>query len=151
MIALLAFAAALSVPQGPGWMPPVPGALNPAVTQGDVSTTICRHGWTKTIRPPASYTNRLKAQQMEAEGITASPRALEEDHLVSLEIGGSPTSPENLWPEWWVGQWGAHRKDVLETRLKRLVCSGKVPLATAQREIEQNWIAAYRKYVGVPR
>jgi hypothetical protein len=30
------------------------------VTQATISTTICKSGWTKTIRPPTSYTNALK-------------------------------------------------------------------------------------------
>lgn len=37
-----------------------PGAVNPAVTQASVSSTICRSGYTATIRPPASVTDRLK-------------------------------------------------------------------------------------------
>ena len=28
-----------------------PGALNPAVTPDDLYSTICRRGWTRTIRP----------------------------------------------------------------------------------------------------
>jgi hypothetical protein len=37
-----------------------PGATNPDVTQDTISTTICVPGWTKTVRPPISYTNPLK-------------------------------------------------------------------------------------------
>src|SRR5690348_7270852 len=37
-----------------------PGAYNPAVTQGDIRETICVRGYTKTIRPPEKYTERLK-------------------------------------------------------------------------------------------
>src|SRR5689334_25445356 len=39
-----------------------PGVLNPAVVQSNIASTICRHGWTKTIRPPVAYTNALKAK-----------------------------------------------------------------------------------------
>jgi hypothetical protein len=39
-----------------------PGMLNPDVTQANIRSTICRHGWTDTIRPPTSYTNALKAK-----------------------------------------------------------------------------------------
>jgi hypothetical protein len=31
-----------------------PGVLNPAVTQATVASTICRHGWTRTVLPPVS-------------------------------------------------------------------------------------------------
>lgn len=137
MIFLLAAAAAL-----------VHGAINPNVTQANIASTVCVSGWTKTIRPPASYTNKLKLQQMQRFGLTGNPHDYEEDHLISLEIGGNPTDPNNLWPQPWNGPHGAHRKDVLETKLKRLVCAGTITLAQAQHDIATDWVAAYRKYVG---
>jgi hypothetical protein len=42
-----------------------PGVVNPDVTQQTIGDTICKHGWTKTIRPPSSYTGQLKLEQME--------------------------------------------------------------------------------------
>lgn len=76
-----------------------PGALNPNVRQTTIRKTICRSGWTKTIRPPVSYTNALKIQQMVLYGETGSPSDYEEDHLLPLELGGAPRNPKNLWPE----------------------------------------------------
>jgi hypothetical protein len=36
-----------------------PGATNPDITQATIAATICNPNWsTKTIRPPASYTNK---------------------------------------------------------------------------------------------
>ena len=32
-------------------------------------------------------------------GETGSPSDYQEDHLISLELGGNPTDPRNLWPE----------------------------------------------------
>lgn len=140
MFVILAAAAALSVLPDPKV---TPGALNPAVTQATIQQTICKSGWTKTIRPPASYTDKLKRQQLAALGLSIDPRTAEEDHLVSLEIGGSPTDPRNLWPEPWGGPWGAHRKDAYETFLKRAVCRGEITLRRAQAEIRADWIAGY--------
>jgi hypothetical protein len=61
-----------------------PGATNPAVTPNTIGQTICKSGWTKTIRPPASYANRLKQQQITAYGYTdANPKSYEEDHFLS--------------------------------------------------------------------
>lgn len=37
-----------------------PGAVNPAVTQKNIHSTICKKGWTATIRPRESYTEALK-------------------------------------------------------------------------------------------
>src|SRR5438552_14002363 len=34
-----------------------PGVLNLDVTQANIRSTICRHGWTATIRPPVGYPN----------------------------------------------------------------------------------------------
>lgn len=125
-----------------------PGAVNPAVTQATIGQTICVKGWTKTIRPKPVYTNALKVRQLAALGLgDVAPSAVEEDHLISLELGGHPTDPRNLWPEPWDGPMGARKKDVLETKLKRLVCAGQVPLAEAQKAISSDWQAAYRQYV----
>ena len=126
-----------------------PGVTNPAVTQDNIKDTICKIGWTKTIRPTASYTNKLKLTQMAAAKLPGSPRDYEEDHLISLELGGNPTDPANLWPELWVSPtgWGARKKDVIETYLKRQVCGGRVTLAEAQQAIRTDWIAAYKKYI----
>lgn len=124
-----------------------PGVVNPNVTQSNINETICKSGWTKTIRPPVSYTNKLKIQQMKELGLTGSPKDYEEDHHISLELGGHPTDPKNLWPEAWDGEWGAHKKDVIETRLKRMVCIGAISLEDAQTAIATDWIAAYKQYV----
>ncbi len=44
-----------------------PGATNSDITQATIAATICNPQWsTKTIRPPASYTNNLKKQQLNA-------------------------------------------------------------------------------------
>ena len=128
-----------------------PGALNPAVTQDNIKATICVSGWTKTIRPPASYTNEIKLRQLNGDGAyhvdDANPADFELDHLVSLEIGGNPTDEKNLWVQHWAHPNGAHEKDVLETRLKRLVCTGAITLAEAQNSVAADWVAAYNKYV----
>jgi len=73
----------------------------------------------------------------------------EEDHLISLEIGGHPTDPRNLWPEPWSGPLNAHDKDRLENELHRQVCAGTITLEAAQQAIASDWVAAYRQYVGV--
>jgi len=68
------------------------------------------------------------------------------DYLITPELGGI-ADPRNLWPERYVsGVWNAGVKDDLERLLPQLVCDGTVDLATAQRDIAENWIAAYKKY-----
>src|SRR6059058_4695968 len=72
-----------------------PGALNPDVSQANIRDTICAAGWTKTIRPPTEYTNQLKVRQMRAYGETGDESDYQEDHMISLELGGAPTDPRN--------------------------------------------------------
>ncbi|HET6965208.1 MAG TPA: hypothetical protein VFH58_10585 [Acidimicrobiales bacterium] len=115
-----------------------PGVTNPAVTQADIDQTICRSGWTATVRPPESYTEPLKYQQMAAYEESGSAGNYEEDHLISLELGGSPTSPQNLWPE---PGGSPNPKDSVENAAKRAVCDGQMTLAAAQQAIATNWIS----------
>jgi hypothetical protein len=107
-----------------------PGVLNPAVTQATLAATICRHGWTKTIRPPVGYTNDLKLRQLLRYGLHGPPSAFQEDHLISLELGGHPTDPRNLWPEPYPR---ASAVDRIENELNHRVCAGSLTLAAAQR------------------
>ena len=128
-----------------------PGALNPAVDQADIHSTICVRGYSQSIRPPEAYTERLKREQIREYGYRN--RELwhyEEDHFLPLSIGGSPRSPRNLWPQPHrvVDGWGSFAKDRLESQLHWLVCHRGLPLATAQRAILKNWLAAYKRYVG---
>lgn len=131
-----------------------PGAWNLAVTQGTIHTTICVAGWTKTIRPPTSYTNPLKVAQISTYGFADKLVGdYEEDHLISLELGGSPRSTKNLWPEphhIMVGglDLGSFSKDAFETHLKSLVCSGRLTLAKARAEIAGNWVAYWKAWKG---
>src|SRR5205823_652730 len=41
-----------------------PGAYNTSVRQRTIRKTICARGWVAKVRPPASYTDALKLQQM---------------------------------------------------------------------------------------
>ena len=63
-------------------------------------------------------------------GETGPPSAYQEDHLISLELGGSPTDPSNLWPEPYPR---AADVDKIENELNDKVCSGELTLAEAQR------------------
>jgi len=125
-----------------------PGATNPEVTQENIQSTVCVKGYTKTIRPPAYYTNKLKKQQLEQYGYAdQDPKHYEEDHLIALSIGGSPRDPKNLWPEPRNTQWSAKEKDALEFVLYKMVCRGEIRLAQAQHEMASDWVKAYKAYV----
>ena len=180
-IAIILFLSASPFAQGP--VPKIaeprpdafPGATNPKITPANMNQNICKKGWsTKSIRPTTSYTNTLKATQLQAlddtltnklprvktlSGTTtrpdirkciarsSNPSCYEEDHLISLELGGHPTSPDNLWPEPWFGNWNAKVKDALENRLHKMVCDGDISLRDAQKAIATDWIGAYKQYL----
>jgi competence protein ComEC len=117
-----------------------PGAVNPDVTPGTIAATICRPGWTATIRPPTTYTNDLKRRQIDQYGYL--DRALgdyEEDHLVPLSVGGNPSDPRNLWPEPGASP---NAKDRVEADLQGAVCAHQVSLASAQQAIATDWTTA---------
>ena len=125
-----------------------PGAIDSSITQDNINKTICVRGYTKTVRPPAYYTNALKKKQMAAYGYSdVDPRHYEEDHLIPLSIGGNPSDPLNLWPQPRISEWNAEKKDILELKLYKLVCDGTVSLDEARREISSNWIETYKRYV----
>jgi hypothetical protein len=117
-----------------------PGSTNPNVTQDNIQQTICKSGFTATIRPPASYTNKLKAQGIIDYGyLDANMSDYEEDHLISLELGGNPSDPSNLWPEPGASP---NPKDKIEDLCHKKICNGSIPLAAAQQEIAADWRTA---------
>jgi hypothetical protein len=122
-----------------------PGATNPGVNQANIGRTICAAGWTDTVRPPESYTEPLKYRQVAAYGDAGPISSYEEDHLIPLELGGSPTSPLNLWPEPGASP---NPKDAVESAANHAVCQGQMTLAAAQRAIAGDW-TAFGRQLGV--
>lgn len=122
-----------------------PGAIDSNVTQNNIYQTICVKGYTKTVRPPVSYTNPLKIKIMQKYGEFDSPKNYELDHLIPLELGGNPDSEQNLWPEPYNSAFGARNKDEVENYLNRQVCDGKITLSKAQKEISDNWVWVWWK------
>ena len=123
-----------------------PGALNPDVKQNTIKKTVCVPNWTDTVRPPTSYTNKLKVQGIADYGFKDKTLGhYEEDHLIPLAVGGSPRSPKNLWPERYKGKFGARVKDKLERYLHDRVCDGTVRLSKARRAF-RNWKVAFKRY-----
>jgi hypothetical protein len=100
-------------------------------------------GYSKSVRPPERVTNQEKLASMAAYGDEGSPSDFEYDHLVSLELGGAANDPRNLWPE---PGGSPNPKDSVENSLHRLVCSGQMSLAQAQKIIARGWIAYYRRH-----
>lgn len=124
-----------------------PGAVNPKVTQASIADTICRSGYTSSIRPASTITGREKTANAKSYAYTGSSADAEYDHLISLELGGDPNDPRNLWveppsPDHKPGGGVNNPKDKVENILHSLICSGQVPLDAAQAAIAIDWTTA---------
>jgi hypothetical protein len=127
--------------QGSGQLPDsscTPGSIDPAVTQANIAQTICRTGYTSTVRPPEADTEKFKLDQAYPAYDVPSGTKTELDHLVPLELGGS-NDASNLWPE---SPASPNPKDDVEGALHDAVCSGQVSLAGAQQAIASDWTTA---------
>lgn len=126
-----------------------PGEINPNVTQQNINKTVCVVNWTSTVRPSVTYTNKVKQFQIGVYNYKDTDmKHYEEDHLVPLSIGGHPTSTKNLWPQPYTGvNVTAYDKDILERKLHRAVCDGKMSLKDAQSVFMGDWVDYYLKHV----
>lgn len=118
-----------------------PGLFDPRVTQDNLDQTICKSGYTDSIRPSSSYTNRIKSLQLKKYGFTGPTTLYKEDHIYALEIGGDPRDPKNLWPQ---PSSSAAKKDVTEDYLHGEICSRRMTLAEAQH-LAANWVDVYNR------
>jgi len=120
--------------------------LTPGATVPVTASEVCGAATKTEPVVPVS----LKRKVFEEYGVAPpQPDAYEVDYLITPELGGA-TDIRNLWPEPYQDTiWNAHVKDQLEDRLHQMVCRGDLDLATAQRDISSDWIAAYRKYFHV--
>jgi hypothetical protein len=110
---------------------PARDAYQPAYYSALTTRVICSSSFrTGTIR------NVPQSEKFAVESEYGMParlygRAIEIDHIVSLELGGS-NDIANLYPEPGSGQANYHVKDKLENKLHALVCAGGMTLRAAQ-------------------
>lgn len=116
-----------------------PGAINLNVTQDNIDNTICFPGFAKKIRPSTHYTTPLEIKLIKSYGFTGDRKDYELDHLISLQLGGSPKDVKNLWPEPYFTEFNAHIKDKFENYLHKQVCNGSMRLSEAQNQIATDW------------
>ena len=125
------------------------GAVDPAVTQNNIQQTICVPGYTKTVRPPASYTNRIKRELLDSYyKDQGDMHSVELDHLIPLTVGGHPTDLKNLWPQSYGSEHDASFKDRCEVAARTAICQGRVALVEAQKGFATNWIEWCKQLTG---
>ena len=119
-------------------------SLTPGVTVNVTLDQICTPGYSATVRNVSAST---KWQVFKAYGVDPTKAHYEIDHLISLELGGS-NDAKNLWPQSYdTLPYNAHVKDALENKLHYMVCHHAIDLATAQKAVVADWIAACKLYV----
>ncbi len=119
-----------------------PGAVDPGVTQSNLAQTICRSGYSSSVRAPATETGKAKKVSLTQYG-EQSTKTTEYDHLISLELGGT-NATSNLWPEpnAAAATGTTNPKDSVENKLHSALCSGQITLVAAQKAIATDWTTA---------
>ena len=115
-----------------------PGSIFTDATVAD----ICVPGYTQNVR---SVSVAMKARVYGEYGLPYPQErgAYEADHLVPLELGGN-NDIANLFPEAARPAPGFREKDLVENYLHEEVCAGNIGLASAQKQIANDWVAVYR-------
>lgn len=144
-----------------------PGAVNPAVTQANIKQTICKKGWSASVRPAEAYTEQMKKNMMRSGTFTATYKGqkftyhgyndglqlaqTELDHNVPISAAGAVADPRNLFPEpggtanypLVIGglEVNSLTKDHYELWALDQVCSGKITLAQDQAKfLGGHWV-----------
>ena len=135
-------------PARAGVLPPpgTPGAIDPAVSQANIDTTICRPGYARAARPTYAVTDAYKRHLMAVQHPGERLADYELDHLIPISIGGAPFDERDFWLQPRHGRANAGDKNDLAFVLWRLVCEHRVPLRTAQHAISTDWTRAYATY-----
>lgn len=122
---------------------PDPG-LTPGATRRVAVSDVCSMPHEEVV---SEVSTAVRQEVFEEYGIAnAHASDYEIDYLITPGLGGIGDI-HNLWPEpSTASTWNAHVKDALEEYLHEMVCTGKLDLSTAQRDIATDWIAAYKKY-----
>lgn len=121
--------------------------LNPDVRQDTIPQTICRPGYSTTVRPSTSYTNAIKFSLMEQSGIQREEaRDWALDHRLAIGLGGHPRALDNLQL---LPSTENSRKSRIEAKMICYVCTGAIPLHQAQSELLHDWREAYHRYAPV--
>jgi hypothetical protein len=144
-----------------------PGAaVLPVISTVATPASFRAHSGERRLPPaePSSSSNlpKPKTRLFICDEAYSASRYHEEDHLISLEDGGNPTDPRNLWPEPYnttVGGviMGAHQKDVVEGFIHDEICydipnskkhsyipaTASVTLKRGQEILAGDWYACY--------
>jgi len=132
-------------------LPPAeaPGAVDPAITQSNIDTTICRPGFARSARPSYALTGPLKRQMMDAQRPGERMADYELDHLIPTRsaahrstgatFGFSPAEAKQTpatrmcWPTS-SGAWSASVACRSRRRSERSAAIGRRPTRSTPRQ-----------------
>ena len=121
---------------------------DPVMTPGVVASTdqalVCERDYPARSRYVTNTTKNkvYKAYKIKKELCTNGCKI---DHLIPLSIGGS-NDIQNLWPHEYGAEWTVFEKTRLEVRLRKEVCSGKLPIVEAQVCIQNDWTKCFERF-----
>jgi hypothetical protein len=119
-------------------------SLTPGATRTVSMGDICSMDHDQVVRPVSEVLQEKVFQEYGLRNVHAEN--YEVDYLISPGLGGADDI-RNLWPEpRYNTTWNSFVKDQLEDYLHESVCRGKISLASAQKDVANNWISAYKKY-----
>jgi len=116
-----------------------PGKINPAVP-GHTAQTVCSVSWVAaaaTVRPSQTIEDELLIKY----SLPGSPLTYVVAQVVPVEDGGSPTSPENLYPLPLNGYGGQKTRALVAGQLHDEICSHKITVAQAAKTLAGDWLA----------
>ena len=116
-----------------------PGAVNPKIEQKDIKNTICDDGYLRKVQPSQDFMEKTKQALLKTYGIEEDSNNYELDHLIPIELGGNPTTIENLWPQIVAGTKGSRAKNGVEQKLHDEVCRGERGLRLTQSAMASDW------------
>lgn len=122
-----------------GALPAIPGAIDPAITQSNLDSTICDPAFLTRVATSPSWKADMRRRMAEQTYRGQDPTLFELDQLVPVKLGGARLNPQNLWLQPWSGPTGAWNKNRIEDELHQQVCARQMPLKTAQQLIARDW------------
>lgn len=118
------------------------------LTPGAVATTdvsvICEKGYPQRARK-VSMATKNKVYRVHGVDKEQCTKGCKIDHLIPLAIGGS-NDIKNLWPHEYGAEWNVFAKTRLEVKLRKEVCTGKLPIVEAQNCIRADWTRCYLRF-----
>ena len=107
---------------------------------GHIGRTICNESWVAAasrVRPPPSTRGKLLIEYR----LPGNPVTYTVAHVIPVQDGGSPTSPQNLYPLALTGYGGQETHTAVAKRLNDEICDHRITVAQAARTLKDDWLS----------